>query len=94
MAGDRRTALVSQRAVLTLLRAYQGIRAGGVSPCRFYPTCSAYAVEAVERHGAARGLWLTIRRIGRCRPLGGHGIDLVPVEVGSSRTARAARGSR
>lgn len=46
--------------------------------CRFQPTCSAYALEALEKHGAIRGTWLTIRRIGRCHPLGGSGIDNVP----------------
>lgn len=73
------------RAALALLHAYQGARAGAVSPCRFYPSCSAYAVEAVERHGAARGLWLAARRIARCRPFGGHGVDLVPLETGRRR---------
>lgn len=71
----------AQRAVLVVLRAYQAARSGSVSPCRFYPSCSAYAVEAVERHGALTGTWLAVRRISRCRPLGGHGVDLVPVEV-------------
>ncbi len=46
--------------------------------CRFHPTCSAYALEALEKHGAIRGLWLTIRRVARCHPLGGSGIDNVP----------------
>lgn len=46
--------------------------------CRFQPTCSAYALEALERHGAVRGLWLTLRRIGRCHPWGSSGIDNVP----------------
>ncbi|MDA8309250.1 MAG: membrane protein insertion efficiency factor YidD [Actinomycetota bacterium] len=64
-----------------MLRVYQAARAGHVSPCRFYPSCSAYAVEAVERHGAWRGLWLAARRVARCHPLGGHGVDLVPLEV-------------
>ena len=46
--------------------------------CRFQPTCSAYAREALERHGAFRGSWLTVRRILRCHPWGGSGIDNVP----------------
>jgi hypothetical protein len=68
----------AQRALLASIRAYQGLRSGHVSPCRFYPSCSTYAAEAVERHGAWRGGLLALRRIGRCRPLGGHGVDLVP----------------
>jgi putative membrane protein insertion efficiency factor len=46
--------------------------------CRFQPTCSAYALEALERHGAVRGGWLAARRICRCHPWGGSGIDEVP----------------
>jgi len=46
--------------------------------CRYHPTCSAYALEALEKHGAFRGTWLTVRRILRCHPLGGSGIDNVP----------------
>jgi uncharacterized protein len=46
--------------------------------CRFQPTCSAYALEALELHGAVKGGWLTLRRIARCHPWGGSGIDNVP----------------
>jgi len=72
----RRTA--GQRLSLGALRAYQAARVGRVSPCRFYPSCSAYAVEAVERHGAFRGLQLAARRVARCHPMGAKGVDLVP----------------
>ena len=46
--------------------------------CRFTPTCSAYAVQALERHGAGRGSWLTLRRLVRCRPGAAGGADPVP----------------
>ena len=46
--------------------------------CRFQPTCSAYALEALEKHGAFRGSWLALRRILRCHPWGGEGYDPVP----------------
>ena len=66
------------RVALALIRVYQLARTGRVSPCRFTPTCSHYATEAVERHGARRGLALTVRRLGRCRPGGPSGYDPVP----------------
>lgn len=46
--------------------------------CRFTPTCSQYAIEAIETHGAVKGSWLAIRRLGRCHPWGGTGYDPVP----------------
>jgi putative membrane protein insertion efficiency factor len=66
------------RLVLLLIGAYQAARIGRVSPCRFTPTCSQYAKEAVTRHGALRGLGLAARRLGRCRPGGPSGYDPVP----------------
>jgi len=72
-----------RRGVLTtimtlLIRAYQLATARRPSPCRFWPSCSAYALEAVERHGALRGGWLALRRLARCHPWGPHGVDPVP----------------
>ena len=76
------------RLVTALVRGYQAVRAGHPSPCRFWPTCSSYALEAVERHGAWRGGRLALRRLLRCHPFGPHGIDLVPAEIPTSRRNR------
>ncbi len=46
--------------------------------CRFYPSCSHYSQEAIEKYGVVKGIWLGIKRLGRCRPLGGQGYDPVP----------------
>jgi len=66
------------RSILLIIGAYQRLTAGRVSACRFYPSCSNYAREAIETHGAWRGAALALRRLSRCRPLGPHGVDLVP----------------
>jgi uncharacterized protein len=66
------------RMLLAAVHAYQRLRAGRPSPCRYFPSCSAYAVEALEVHGGLRGSGLAARRLARCHPWGGHGIDLVP----------------
>ena len=65
--------------LLAFVRAYQLF----ISPllpaaCRYYPSCSAYAVEALEKHGAGRGSWLAMKRIGRCHPFRPGGFDPVP----------------
>lgn len=70
------------RAAIALLRAYKLL----ISPfftgsCRFYPSCSDYAREAIETHGVGRGFILAARRLARCHPLGSHGYD--PVEPAS-----------
>ena len=69
------------RVAVAVLTAYQGAASGRVSPCRFYPSCSNYAVEAFTTHGFWRGIALTTRRLLRCRPFGPRGVDLVPVPV-------------
>ncbi|MEJ7673069.1 MAG: membrane protein insertion efficiency factor YidD [Chitinophagaceae bacterium] len=62
-----------------LIRVYQKIISPWLGPsCRFTPTCSQYGVEALKKYGAVKGLWLTIKRIARCNPWGGHGHDPVP----------------
>ena len=65
--------------LLLLLRFYRK----AISPylgnnCRFHPTCSVYAMQAIEKYGAKKGLWLAIKRIGKCHPLHPGGIDEVP----------------
>ncbi len=53
--------------------------------CRYYPTCSAYASEALQKHGPVKGSWLTVKRLGRCHPWGGQGYDPVPEETHNCR---------
>ncbi len=57
---------------------YQATRGGRPSPCRHVPSCSVYGREAIATHGAIKGGWLTLRRIGRCNPWGSEGYDPVP----------------
>ena len=65
--------------LIALVRGYQ-ISLSPLLPaaCRYYPSCSAYAIEALERHGALRGTWLAMRRIARCNPFRPGGFDPVP----------------
>ena len=65
--------------LLKLIRGYQASFSRILPPsCRYLPTCSDYAYEAVERFGAAKGSWLAVKRLARCRPGGGRGVDPVP----------------
>jgi len=64
---------------IVLIKLYQWI----ISPwmgqkCRYTPTCSQYGIEALKKYGPFKGLWLTIKRVSRCHPWGGHGYDPVP----------------
>ncbi len=66
-------------ALVALVRAYQLLVSPLLPPsCRFHPSCSAYAAEALRRHGAARGSWLAVKRLARCHPFCEGGIDPVP----------------
>ena len=82
--GERLIRRASPRAMMRtllilLVRGYQ-VSLGPLLPaaCRYYPSCSAYAIEALDRHGAWRGGWLALRRIGRCHPFRPGGYDPVP----------------
>ena len=67
------------RALIGGVRFYRRWVSPALPPaCRFVPSCSAYAQEALERYGAARGSWLALRRLLRCHPFGGSGYDPVP----------------
>ncbi|MEW9533693.1 membrane protein insertion efficiency factor YidD [Microbispora sp. NPDC049125] len=67
------------RALLALIRFYRAFIGPALGPhCRFEPSCSAYGMEAIAVHGALQGVWLTVRRIGRCHPFHPGGFDPVP----------------
>jgi uncharacterized protein len=66
------------RWLISAIHGYQLARSGRPTGCRYLPTCSQYAAEAIGEHGALRGSALAVRRLSRCNPWGGHGIDPVP----------------
>lgn len=80
------------RILLAVLRFYRTTISPVRPPtCRYQPSCSAYAVEAIERFGAARGSWLALRRLLRCHPFHAGGHDPVPPRVGSEEPTAAAQ---
>ena len=74
----RRAATGPARLLVAAIRGYQAARSGRPTGCRYVPSCSEYAVEALCVHGTTHGTALAARRIARCTPWGGHGIDPVP----------------
>ena len=76
MSGAGRLALVFVKAYQVMLSPFTG------GACRFHPSCSAYALQAIEEHGAGRGLVLALRRLARCHPFSRPGIDPVPRRPG------------
>jgi len=76
--GAGRTRSPLALALIGLVRMYRVVPLRAVGRCRFHPTCSAYALEALTRHGAVRGTWLAARRLGRCHPWNPGGVDYVP----------------
>lgn len=87
-----------RRVLIGLVKGYRLLISPMLPPsCRFYPTCSEYAVEALSKHGALKGGWLTLRRLGRCHPFCAGGVDPVPEtssEPGCSRCQPESEASR
>jgi len=79
LSGDDRRVSFAARPLIAFVRMYQAVgRPFFGGHCRFHPTCSEYAAEALQTHGALRGTFLALRRVLRCHPLGGAGYDPVP----------------
>lgn len=88
--------MTARRIVVSLLGFYQrwispALHAVFPGGCRFHPTCSEYAVEAVELHGILRGFWLALRRLARCHPFARGGFDPVPLPASAAAAAMHER---
>jgi len=85
-----------KRILLWLIRGYQLILSPVIGAnCRHEPTCSRYSFQAIERFGAIKGLWLTLKRVGKCHPWGTWGYDPVPADPKQTKkeTTKAAENS-
>jgi putative membrane protein insertion efficiency factor len=80
---------VAARAGMRAIHGYQVVMAGTTSRCRYAPTCSEYTREAIEIHGFGRGVWMGVKRIGRCHPWHEGGFDPVPASGTTSRPTEA-----
>ena len=81
---------VVARVLMAVISGYRMFVSPLLGPrCRFYPSCSAYALDALREHGALRGLWLAVRRIGRCHPFNPGGYDPVPPRATARPGGRA-----
>lgn len=70
---------ISSKSIIILIKAYRLILSPWLgNHCRFYPSCSAYAIEAIQKHGTVKGSWLAIKRLGCCHPWHEGGVDPVP----------------
>lgn len=83
---------IAARILSLPIRAWRLVSRHLPPRCRFYPSCSAYALEALEKHGALRGSWLAVKRVGRCHPWHDGGVDHVPEP--NIRSSPAPTGAR
>ena len=81
------------RAILIQVVRFYKVAISPLTPasCRYTPTCSSYAIEALEEYGTARGLWLATKRVCRCHPWGGSGYDPVPAQSSSEHPTDSSR---
>ena len=91
---------LGQHILIALLKMYQLAVSpvltalfGAAGGCRFTPTCSAYAIDAIRGHGGVAGIWLTLRRLARCQPWGGCGHDPVPPRAANEGCAGNCAGA-